>query len=168
MEKFFGVRFARSKVVHLVESEQVIAVIDRLVTNSDSEYEVLKVCRSAFDKNIVSVIKLADNFTGFKKKLKFDAEFIFRYIDEKIKSVEFFRQFGEQNFSRLGKRSHVVNQKFRANCSRSVTLIKLVCLSLTSILKRMRFSGSESFNTLRRKESQKGCISPFSYPRSFH
>ena len=46
--------------------------------------------------------------------------------------------------------------------------IKLVCLSLMGISKQINFSGSETPSTSRRKLSQKGCTSPFSYSRPNH
>ena len=56
---FFSKRLASNEVVHLVEGEQIIAVVDRLVADADSGHVVLKVIRAAFDKNIGRVKQIS-------------------------------------------------------------------------------------------------------------
>ena len=61
---------------------------------------------------VKSVIQFADDFTCFKGKFKFDAQFIFGVVDKKIECVKLFGEFGEQNFSRFGERFHIIQKKF--------------------------------------------------------
>ena len=68
-EIFFRKRLAVNEFLHFVACEKIIAVVDRLVADTDSRYEVLKMIRATFDKNIGRVKQI-----GTVGKLKVNNE----------------------------------------------------------------------------------------------